>query len=386
VKGLVNAVSARIGGAANYIRMIAPELAAQAPEDTFIFLLPPEQAEVMPTLSSSIQMRVVRLGTASFLRRLWFDQVTVPRLIRREGVDVLFSSANTGTFVCPCRQVLLARNALFFSAEYFRWIFPHKGFAVRSNERLRRLLVIVSARLADLVIAPSQAMLDQLQRAVQLAPGRAAVIPYGVAADRFAKIDERARSDSRGHFCRLLYSSLYSEHKNLGTLLRALELLNEGEIGFVLRTPADPSWEPRMTSIRKRDAEVAAGLRQRGLLHFTGVMSPADTPSLYSDADVFVYPSLVESFGHPLLEAMAAGLPVVAADTPVNQELCGDAALYFSALDATECAARIATVWGDPTLRERLVKRGKQRVQRFTWRQHVAGLVAAFRGELERRK
>ncbi len=141
-----------------------------------------------------------------------------------------------------------------------------------------------------------------------------------------------------------------------------------------------------MTSIRVRDAKAAAGLRGRGLLEFTGVVSPGDTARLYRDADVFVYPSLVEAFGHPLLEAMAARLPVVAADTPVNAELCGDAALYFPALDARGCAARIVAVREDPTLREDLVKRGEERVRQFTWSKHVEGLIAAFRGARESRE
>jgi glycosyltransferase involved in cell wall biosynthesis len=385
VRVLINAVSARIGGAANYIRMVARELVEQAPEDTFILLLPPEQSGSVSGLTPGLEARAVDLGAASFLRRFWFDQVAVPGLIRRERVDVLFSSANMGTFFCPCKQVLLVRNALFFSVEYFRWIFPHKGFMARINERLRRLLVAMSARAADLVMTPSRAMLQQLQAAVRLAPGRTVVNPYGVAADRYAAIGGATRAERSGRTCRLLFTSLYSEHKNLGTLLGALEVLNETGSRFVLKTSADPSWESQMTSIRKRDARTVARLRDRGLLQLSGVVGSEASAELYRDADVFVYPSLVESFGHPLLEAMAARLPVVAADTAVNVELCGDAALYFSALDPGECAAQVEAVWADAKMRERLVRSGEERVKRFTWSKHVEGLLAVFRGNPEQR-
>jgi glycosyltransferase involved in cell wall biosynthesis len=91
-----------------------------------------------------------------------------------------------------------------------------------------------------------------------------------------------------------------------------------------------------------------------------------------------VYPSVIESFGHPLLEAMAAGLPVVAADAPVNRELCGNSAVYFSPYDATDCARRIRSVIEDFGLAKELIRRGLERSRVFQWREHGAHLIAVF--------
>jgi glycosyltransferase involved in cell wall biosynthesis len=113
-------------------------------------------------------------------------------------------------------------------------------------------------------------------------------------------------------------------------------------------------------------------------LEFTGVLDGDAIAALYGIADVFVYPSIIESFGHPLLEAMAAGLPVVAADAAVNRELCGDSALYFSPYDSVDCARQILHVIEDSILAEDLIRRGVERSQTFRWREHGARLIEAL--------
>ncbi len=75
---------------------------------------------------------------------------------------------------------------------------------------------------------------------------------------------------------------------------------------------------------------------------------------------------------------MAAGLPVVAADVPVNRELCGEAALYFSPFDDTDCARQLAALMADADARARLSRQGLQRVERFQWSYHVEHLLRSF--------
>jgi glycosyltransferase involved in cell wall biosynthesis len=175
-----------------------------------------------------------------------------------------------------------------------------------------------------------------------------------------------------------LFTSLYAEHKNLRTLFRALVRLNDYGHNSFLITTADPSWEQIHNPIRAFDRVLAGELARRGLLDLTGVLAVAELDRLYGRADIFVYPSMIESFGHPLLEAMASGLPVVAADVPVNRELCGDAALYFSPFDDADCAHKIGLVINDAELRRRLAEEGLRRVEKFSWSSHVQVLMQQF--------
>jgi glycosyltransferase involved in cell wall biosynthesis len=381
VKILINAVSAKMGGAATYIRNLARELAELNQQNEFIFLVPEEQVQAINDLGSNIQVIATDIGHAPFWRRLWFDQVTLRRLIKREKANVLYSTANFGMFACPCHQVLLVRNSLYFSKAYLTYILPTQGMRARLENAVRRWLVCQSVKSADVVMTPSKAMLDELQQFKRVPADKVIVNHYG-ANLQLPNVDRRAiqaRTNKEPNTYRLLYSSLYAEHKNLTTLFRALIHLTESRVDCLLITPADPNWEgARGNCIWRKDAELATDRRIINHIQFTGIMTGEEVTRLYGVSDLFVYPSLVESFGHPLIEAMASGLAIVASDTPINRELCADAAVYFSPSDAEECAEQIKQLLQNRALRFEMIERGLRRCKFFRWKSHVQKLLQAF--------
>jgi glycosyltransferase involved in cell wall biosynthesis len=374
---LLNAVSAKMGGAANYIRNIARELEALSPEDEFICVLPEKQVDTARELARNFKVIGTPAANGTYLQRLWFDQVTLRRMLQTEGIDVLYSTANLGMLACPCRQVLLVRNMLYFSSAYDQ-LLATAGLKARFENAMRRWLVCLSVRSADTVLTPSRTMLGALLERCPAALGKAVVNYYGVRPQRVnGAIAQRAHI-TQGPVT-LLYSSLYAEHKNVGTLLRALQELMKSDVAYRLLTPADPDWQgPRRSAIWHRDSEMARDPELRRRIEFTGVLDGRALAGLYTRSDVFVYPSTIESFGHPLLEAMAAGLPVVAADAPINRELCADSAIYFSPYDALDCARQIRRVIEDVCLADELIRRGMERSRGFQWREHGFRLIAAL--------
>jgi glycosyltransferase involved in cell wall biosynthesis len=100
----------------------------------------------------------------------------------------------------------------------------------------------------------------------------------------------------------------------------------------------------------------------------TGWVPRDEIYSLYARARAFVYPSTFEGFGMPVLEAMAAGIPLACSDIPPLREVADDAALFFDQLDEEAIAAGIERVMTDAALRERLAKAGRERARGFTWR------------------
>jgi glycosyltransferase involved in cell wall biosynthesis len=179
----------------------------------------------------------------------------------------------------------------------------------------------------------------------------------------------------------MVYVSLYAEHKNLRTLLKAMPLLNrDGARKFRLLTTVDPAWEgAAWTVTHKEDLALARQPDVARWVEFLGPALSGEVHELYRKGDIFVFPSLCESFGHPMVEAMVHGLPIVAADTPVNREVCGEAALYFRPLDPGDLAEKVILLGRDQALREELGTIGRGRAAtRFRWEDHVERLLGAL--------
>ena len=122
MKIVINAASAKMGGAASYITNLLRQLSAEGGGTEFLVFLPPETAAKLPDLEGHVRVFPTRIGSTGLLRRLWWEQVALRRFLSSQKADTLYSSANFAMFFCPVRQVLLVRNALYFSRTVSRSI------------------------------------------------------------------------------------------------------------------------------------------------------------------------------------------------------------------------------------------------------------------------
>jgi glycosyltransferase involved in cell wall biosynthesis len=396
MKIAINAVSAKMGGAVNYLSNVLRCLPPPESGYRFFVFVRTETARLLGDVPANILICELPSGDSDGWRRFWWEQITLRRLLQRENIKVLFSSANFAMFRCPVRQILLVRNAVYFSKMYQETILPRQAWKKRAWFRFSRQLVCMSARTADLVMTPTQAMLDGLRDYAEVPPHKALVNPYGVEPcngsgsspqrekGRELALATGAVLSSTTPDCspvRLLYVSLFGENKDLSTLLRALPLLNrEGGRGFVLKTTANPQWKEVAQAVTRPEAIAllqSPDIAQR--VQFVGPLPRKETQRLYRDADLFVFPSWLESFGQPMAEAMAHGLPIVAADTPVNREICGESAVYFRVGDPNDLAEKVRNLCADEALRQKLNESGRARAaNNFKWQDHVARLLAAL--------
>ncbi len=376
---LVSAVASKIGGAATYVQNLAREIVALKPAMRFIFCVPHEQARALRRLSDDLSIIETDAGHRGALGRLWWDQMTLRHIVRRERVDVLYSAGNFGLFAAPCKQVLLVRMPLYFSEIYLRQILPRHRWRFRLEVRLRRWLVCRSVRSADVVMTPSQTMLDDLRKFVHISDDRSIVNYYGTLTEAFRP--RRATIEPRnGRPLTLLHVSHYADHKNLGVVFEAIRRMRDtGFDHFRFVTTAQVQ-DPRTTDsvCRSGDQALLDDDRIAAKVQMLGDVEYAHLPELYARADCFIFPSCVESFGHPMVEAMASGLPVVAADTSINREILGDAALYFDPFDAEGLARCVLTLANDPAAITRLRRRSLERSRQFEWRAHVDRLLTLF--------
>ena len=226
--------------------------------------------------------------------------------------------------------------------------------------------VFNAIRQAAYILTASRVMRDHILEHYPLAPERVVVNPYGYDACYGPGTDAQ-RAEARAHYgwpaerFVLLHVGNMGPTKNIETLLRALPLLPE-RVHFV---QAGGAWAP---AHQRLIAEHALGGRVQALGRV-----PELTP-LYHGADAFVFPSLMEGFGLPLLEAMAAGLPAVTSNFGTMAEVAGQGALTVDPRDPAALAAAVRGLLDEPGQRQHWRAAGLRRSQDFSWRRHAETL------------
>jgi glycosyltransferase involved in cell wall biosynthesis len=382
MKIVIKAASAKMGGAATYITTLLRSLPPPESGYEFDVFLPPETADKLEGLSANVRLIVTSVGHAAVWKRFWWEQVTLRLWLKKRKADVLFATGNFGMFHCPVRQLLLVTNTLYFSKIYRDKFMARHSWRFRVPFELRRWLICESVRQADWVMTPTHTMLDELRNFVDVPQHQALVNHYGVDAPEPQSRNPPLRVEkgrrNAGTSYNLLYISLYGEHKNLGTLLKAIPLLNqEGGRNFLLQTTVDPTCEGSTGTVTYReDRALAQEPSVSARVRFVGALPREQTERLYLNSDIFVFPSLTESFGFPMAEAMSHGLPIVASDTPVNREMCGEAAVYFSPLNPEDLARQVHRVAADQALYQRLRTEGRRRAATMCrWEEHVGRVL-----------
>jgi glycosyltransferase involved in cell wall biosynthesis len=379
---LISAVAAKSGGAATYIANLARELSDSG--DRYIFLVPTGTRDRITVNRSDIEFIETDIAFHSGWKRFFWDQMWLRLLVRRYRADLLISTSDYGMFFTSRPQLLLVRNALFFSSEYRRRILTKKRLLARFDYWLRQFLVRTSVRMADKVVTTTAAMMESVARDLPLVREKGTVNPFGAPLEKFQAVSGKLRNTSvdKNDSLRVLYVSEYADYKNVRVLLKALKELRRNWSGRLSATiTMDPETFYQFDSVtQQEDHQLSTDSEVAECVRFTGGVDYEKIHALYRDADVFAFPSMVESFGHPLVEAMACGVPVVASDIAVHREVCGDAALYFEPSDHHALAARLRQLAESPDLRMQLRERGLEKVQSMlSWSGHVRRLEAQMR-------
>lgn len=378
----INATSAKMGGALTYLLNLVSELERYG--DTHRFFVFASDGIELPPSTDTVRISSIPAAICdSPMRLFWWQQWTLPSILKKYSCDLLFSTANFATLLCPCPQILLIRIPHYFSDEYLAHILPKKSFKEKVDFRLRRLLIMLSASRASAVFFPSHAMQDGFIKHCFNIAKKSSVNHYGVPIKKFERCRAVRMSSDQ---LRILCTSHYSDYKNYTTLLRALIELKNRTVHCTFTAPINldlPLFSKLFTCKDDRGLIHALNMQEYGheAIKLLGPVPYSALPDLYADAGIFVWPSLSESFGHPLFEAMAAGLPIVCSDIPVNRELCGDAALYVPPLDPCAWASTIHTLANDKDLQEQLRFAGRKKLLNYRWEDHVTRLIRLFEHE-----
>ena len=242
-------------------------------------------------------------------------------------------------------------------------------------------LLLDAVRRAARVITASHYTAGQLQQHCGVQPEKICVIPVGVdnpgpPATAEERANERRRWVGRGNELVLAVGAIQNRKNTLGAV-RAVAMLPErfhlllaGGFGYGSEAVRDFVQRERLS----------------GRIHTLGYVAPRQLDSLYKAASVFLFPSFEEGFGIPVLEAMARGVPVVAANTSSLPEVGGDAVVYVDPHFVEEIAAKVRQVTEDGNLSANLIQRGRARARQFTWQSTAEKTLGVYEAILAEHK
>ncbi len=364
-------------GSGQYVHHLLHSLLRVAPEHEYILYLPGAQPHAVNVpVPDGVRVQVVFTPFDRHwenLAKVWFEQVALPRAALADRVDVLHVPYWGSALVRRVPTVVTVHDLIPMLLLAYRG-----GILVRTYTRL----VAEGARRADMVLTDSQASRRDIRRYLKVPAERVRAVPLAVDGmyrrvedeERLTYVREKYRLPARF----LLYLGGFDQRKNVTTLIQAYAALvltmkeaarEQGELPSVLdvmlvvagRLPTrDTRFFPDPRKIAR-----AFGIEEH--VRFIGWVDEEDKPALYTLAEALVFPSLYEGFGLPVLEAMACGTPVIAANAASLPELVGDAGLLVAPRDVEGLAEAMLHVLEDAELKAELSRQAQEKALRFTW-------------------
>jgi glycosyltransferase involved in cell wall biosynthesis len=350
-------IPGRVGGTEIYLRGLLPALAEIDSANRYFVFTNRETGENLVPKSENFTHVPQPVRAAFRPARLLWEQSGLPLHAARLNLDVLLNPGFTAPLLCPCPQVTVFHDLQHKRhPEYFRWFdLPFWNFSL-----------FWSAHLSQLLLADSEATAADLRAWYRLPESKIRVAWLGVD-QAFFPLGARRRPERF-----LLTVSTLHPHKNLAGLLRAFAIFRQTHPEFRLVVCGLHGF----SSGPLHDLRGSLGLNEA--VEFPGWIPREVLHDLFARAWAFVFPSLFEGFGLPVLEALAAGIPTACSAIEPVAGIAADAALQFDPSDGDALATAMSRVSDDTELRERLSSAGPRRAAQFSWKATAETTLAAL--------
>jgi glycosyltransferase involved in cell wall biosynthesis len=345
-------------GSGQYIRRLVENLRHIAPDLNMTLVLPPHNNEP-DHIPENVNL-ITTSGPGGRLGKIWFEQRTFPAMVRRCNADIAHVPYWGPPLTSPARLVTSVLDVIPLVIPDYSL-----GFANRVYTALARSAAVGSAH----VITLSETAAADITTHLGISPEKISPIYPGVDSRYHPRIgaehDEAIRAKYGLPDEYVLYLGGFDLRKQVNQLLLAYTYVGEaeGEYKPLVLAGKQPRWGSSVFP------DLPAYIKELGLQDYViwpGYIEEDDKPALYRMADVFVYPSMYEGFGLPLLEAMACGTPVVANEIDVFSEIVGDGA--FLTHNARNMAGAIIALINQEPLRQSMVNQGLAQATRYSWR------------------
>ncbi len=303
-----------------------------------------------------------------FVRILW-EQFFLPFQCAFNRIDLLHSVGYTSPIVthCPKITTIYDLNYHYHPEDFTIW-----------NRFVFEVLIPLVANSANKLIVHSNGAKKEIIKVVKIKPQKIKVI-YGGVDEQFRKVikpsvRERVLKKYKIPKNFILSNAVSHPHKNLKSLLLGFsELIKRNKnikehlvmLGFAARAQEELDNIAKTNKIKNR-------------IHFTGWVDPVDVPVFYQEAKVFVFPSLYEGFGLPIVEAMASGVPLIASDSSCIPEIVGDGGVLIDAKNTHLISATIEKILTDKLFANKLRDKGLVRSEIFSWEDLAQDTISVY--------
>lgn len=354
----------RLGGPFRYTLNLIREL-AEIDKENHYFLLLPKDFQFNFELPENFKKVILKTHS-----RIIFDYWHIPRFSHRSPIDFFIFPKNTFGFFVKGKKL-----PVFHDIIYYEKNLPFKEF--KFFDHLHHTLMIRYAKNHSFLnIAVSHFTAERMKTLLKIPENKICVFTEGVESSFQSKIGAEKKSALIEKYGLklpfLFYSGSLSPRKNMLNVLKAF-LLIQNEIPHNIYFTAGYSW---------KDNEIIDFIKKNHLEQRViklGHLSEEELAAMYQLADLYLYPSLYEGFGLPILEAQACGCPVLTSSLTSCPEIAGEGALLVNPYDFNEMAQGIQAVIDNPELKNQLIQRGFENYQRYSWKKMAENYLELFR-------
>lgn len=311
------------------------------------------------------------------IKRMLWEQISMPFFLWANGINIFHSPA----YVCPliktCPTVVTIHDMAYL-------LYPEKFVSAYRN--YLKFWIPICTLSVDKIITDSQCSKKDIVRLLKIPENKVEVVYLGKSKEfmpiKDISIINELKEKYKLYNDFILYVGTIEPRKNISGLIRAYRTLKDlyPDFAYKLVIGGEKGW---------LYSDIFNLVKKLSLLNdviFLGFIPNNELPVLYNAAKVFVYPSLYEGFGLPVLEAMACGTPVVTSNTSSLPEIVGDAGILVDPLDDKALAQAINRILIDSEFRNNLISKGKERAKLFSWEKTAERTMEVYKKILKTNK
>ena len=297
--------------------------------------------------------------------RLIWDYYHVPRAVNDYGIDVMFFPKNVLPFYVDCKSIIVIHDLAYFMPELNAYPLIDTVYM--------RLMIKSSVKRAHHIIAISENTKKDIIKFTGVEEDKISVV-YEASDRKFGQIFDKTKLDAIKKEYHLPEQFIFccdsiTPRKNMARLLAAFNLIKD-KVPHKLVLTGGVSWKSK--TVR----DLIDSMKDSVIK--LGYVPDGDMPLLYNSADLFIYPSLYEGFGLPLLEAMACSCPVITSNTSSIPEVVGEAGVMVDPYNIDDLAIAMYEVLTNDALRENMTEKGLKREKMFSWEKTASETLKVY--------